>query len=426
MVTKLYIHFFDAAFLIRDNTVQLFYVNKKVIYRVFLWTLLIFSAYFLYRIAPTLSKADYLPVDDFVIYWAGGRLNINGDNPLDPQKIEQLQIAAGGESSGTDMRSIMLNPPWAMSLVMPLGLVSYSASRFWWLIFSIIVILISSLLLWQIYSGNPKQRWLALLVVFIFAPTISVLEKGQISSLILLGLTGFLYFTVINRNDWIAGAFLSLASIKPQVAYLFWIALLFWIIQERRWLLIISTSITLLLLTLITWIFNPHIFQQYLGMLQTYQLSNWANPTIGSYLRFFWFGIDKFWLQFLPSIFGGIWIIYYWIKNHSSWSWVKELPILLLVSHITSSYTWTYDQVILIPAILQATVWILADWKRLSTFFLAMFYLSINMLDLILHRTLSDFWFIWMAPALLILYLLIRWQYVKKNQDNIKVVSAIL
>jgi hypothetical protein len=106
-----------------------------------------------------------------------------------------------------------------------------------------------------------------------------------------------------------------------------------------------------------------------------------------------------------------MWFIYYWIKHHSSWSWINELPILLLVSQITSSYTWTYDQVILIPAVIQATVWILSDWKRWSTLFLAIFYLSINILDLILHRTLSDFWFIWMAPAFLIWFLLIRWQY---------------
>jgi hypothetical protein len=405
---------FDAVFLIEDNTVHSTTLQKKVIYRVFIWLSLIFSVYILIRISPTLSKPKYLPSDDFVPYWASGRLNIYGDNPFDPQKTEQLQISVGGESSGAYTISIMLNPPWAITLVMPFGFLNYSVSRFWWLIYSILLIFASSLLLWRIFSGNPKQRWLALLVVFMFAPTISVLEVGQIAPLLLLGLTGFLYFTVVERNDWLAGVFLSLASIKPQVAYLFWVALLFWIIQERRWFVVLSTSISVMLLSFIAWLFNPHIFQQYFGMLQTYQISDWANPTIGAYLRFFWFGIDKFWLQFLPSIIGCIWFIYYWYKHHSSWDWVDELPLLLIISQITSSYTWTYDLVILIPAIIQATVWISSDWKRWSTLFLAIYYMIINILDLILHRTLSDFWFIWIAPALLILYLLIRWQYTKQ------------
>jgi hypothetical protein len=393
-------------------------VQKKVIYRVFIWIFLIFSIYILISIAPTLSNAKYLPSDDFVPYWASGRLNIYGNNPYDSQQIEKLQIAAGGEPSGTYTISIMLNPPWAISLVMPFGIVNYSISRFWWLICSVIFILISSIILWRIFSGYPKQRWLALLVVFIFAPTISVLEVGQIASLLLLGISGFLYFTVVNRNDWLAGAFLSLASIKPQVAYLFWVALLFWIIQERRWLLVISTTTSVMLLTLIAWLFNPHIIQQYLGMLQTYQISEWANPTIGAYLRFFWFGIDKFWLQFLPSIIGCIWLIYHWFKHHNSWNWVYELPLLLLVSQVTSSYTWTYDLVILIPAILQATVWIMSDCKRWSTLVFAGTFLTISILDLVLHMKLSDFWFIWVAPALLIWFLLIRWRYVN-SQDNI-------
>jgi uncharacterized membrane protein YgcG len=111
-------------------------------------------------------------------------------------------------------------------------------------------------------------------------------------------------------------------------------------------------------------------------------------------------------------------LIYHWFKHHNSWNWVYELPLLLLVSQVTSSYTWTYDLVILIPAILQATVWIMSDCKRWSTLVFAGTFLTISILDLVLHMKLSDFWFIWVAPALLIWFLLIRWRYVN-SQDNI-------
>jgi hypothetical protein len=400
--------------------------QKKVLYRIVIWILLIICVYILIRLAPTLSKANYLPSDDFVNYWASGRLNIDGENPYDAQNTEQLQIAAGGDPSGSYTVSIMLNPPWAISLIMPFGLLNYSLSRSLWLILSIALILISSLLLWRIYDGNPKNRWIALLVIFMFAPTISVLKVGQIGAVILLGLTGFLYFTVVDRNDWLAGVFLAVASIKPQVAYLFWIAIIFWIIQERRLLLVLSTSIGVLILTIIAWLFNPHIIQHYLLMLQTYQISDWANPTIGAYLRYFFFGIDKFYIQFLPTVLGCIWFIYYWIKNHNAWNWVDKLPLLLLLSQLTSSYTWTYDLVIIIPAIVQATIWILSDWKRWTTLVVVILYMFIIILDLILHRVLSDFWFLWMAPALLLLYLLISWQYKKNVEIDIPINPDIL
>ena len=398
-------------------------VRKVVIYRVLIWTLLICSILILVNLAPILSKPEYFRSDDFVPFWAGGRLNIAGDNPYDPQNIEQLQIAAGGEPSGSYTISIVLNPPWAISLVMPFGYIDYKLSRIVWLISSILLILLSSQLLWKIFSGNDKQRWLALLVAFIFAPTISVLEVGQIGPLLLIGLTGFLYFSVVNRKDWLAGPFLALASIKPQVTYLFWIALLLWVIRERRWLLIVSTSLTVILLTMIAMVFNPHIIQQYISMLQTYRIVDWANPTIGAYLRYFWFGIDKFWLQLIPPFFGGLWLIYYWYKKHTSWKWVDEIPFLLLISQITSPYTWTYDLVILIPSILQATIWIMTDWKRWSTFFLVIIYLCINILDLLLHRTLSDFWFIWLAPALLIWFWLTRRLHSNLKDKYIPVIS---
>ena len=417
MELKRFIPLYAVVFLTMDNKASFSVIRTKRIYRIVIWILLILGIFILIRLAPTLSSAKYLPSDDFVHFWASGRLNFQNENPYDPQNTERLQIMAGGDPSGTYSISIMLNPPWAISFSMPFGLLNYSISRLLWLIFSIGLILLSSLWLWYIYAGNPKQRWVALLVVFIFAPTISVLEVGQIAPLLLIGLVGFLYFTVVSRNDWLAGVFVSIVSIKPQVTYLFLVALLFWVIQERRWLLVISSSMAVLILTLIAWIFNPHIILQYLGMLQTYQISDWANPTIGAYLRFFWFGTDKFWIQFLPSMIGGMWFIYYWYKHHSSWDWKNELPILLLISQVTALYTWTYDQVILIPAIIQATVWIMYDWKRWFTLFVVISYLSIIFLDLYLHRTLSDFWFVWMAPALLLLYLVIRWQYKKTSEE---------
>ncbi len=389
--------------------------SNKLIYRVALWVLLIVSLFVLIRIAPILTKPEIIPSDDFVRYWAGGRLNLQGENPYDPRKIERLQIEAGDFISGQNANSIMLNPPWAISLIMPFGLFNYSISRLAWLITSTFLILISAHLLWRIYSHNPKHQWLVLLIVFIFAPTISVLEKGQITALILLGITGFLYYTVIDRNDWLAGMFLALASIKPQMIVLFWVVLLFWIIQQRRWLILISTTITVLSLILFAMIFNPHIIQQYFGMLQTYRISDWAVPTIGSYLRFFWFGTQRFWLQFLPAVLGGVWLIYYWYRYHKTWNWLDQLPIILLVSMVVSPYSWTYDLVILIPAIALAAIWIATDWKRWATLPLVVVFMGITVLDLVLHMKLDDFWFIWVAPALLIWFLFVRWQYPKSH-----------
>jgi hypothetical protein len=78
---------------------------------------------------------------------------------------------------------------------------------------------------------------------------------------------------------------------------------------------------------------------------------------------------------------------------------------------LTSPYAWTYDLVILVPCIIAATSWIATDWKRWSTLLLGVIFLAITILDLYLHTMLDEFWFIWMAPSMLIWYLLAVWQY---------------
>jgi hypothetical protein len=61
-----------------------------------------------------------------------------------------------------------------------------------------------------------------------------------------------------------------------------------------------------------------------------------------------------------------------------------------------------------------------SDWKYWLTFLLAIIFLRLNILDLILHMRLDDFWFIWMAPALLIWFIIVRWQYPKlKNRQSL-------
>jgi len=395
-------------------------MRNTLAYRIMLWVLLIASLLLLARMAPVLTDPKYIPIDDFVRYWAGGKLNLAGENPYDPQQIARLQTDAGGQASETDAISIMLNPPWAMVVVMPLGLLSYPVSRLVWLLLCIALLILCAQQLWHLYQGSPKSRWLAWVVAFIFAPTISVLEKGQITPLLLLGIVGFLYFAEARRNDWAAGAMLALVSIKPQVSYLLWIALLFWVIQERRWLILVSGALTVTLLTLIAMAFNPHVIQQYLAAMQTYQTSEWATPAIGSYLRYFWLGTDKFWPQFIPAIFGVVWFLVYWYHHHKTWQWLNTIPLILLVSVVTTPYAWTYDQVILIPAIIQATIWMVQEWKRWSILLLAGLFIGLNLLDLVLHMKLNDFWFVWLAPGLLIWYLLTSLTFHRPELNPVK------
>ena len=71
------------------------HIDNRKVYQVVAWVLLFVSVFVLIRLAPILNRPEYLSIDDFGLYWAGGKLNISGENPYDPQKIESIKIAAG-------------------------------------------------------------------------------------------------------------------------------------------------------------------------------------------------------------------------------------------------------------------------------------------------------------------------------------------
>lgn len=391
------------------------HIHNKRLYRIALLIILAISLAVLWQAnKQVLSNPTYIPVDDFSHYWAAGRLALRGENPYDPEKIQGLRNMITGTITIYAEIPITWTPPWSLLLLMPYGTVPYPLARLLWLLTSIGIIMFSTDALWQIFSKGRKYLWVAWLMAFLFGPTISVLQKGQITPWILVGITGFLYFTRIKPNDWIAGAFTGLISLKPQLYYLFWPALIIWSLVNRRWIIVFSSALSILLASIPGLVINPVLIKQYIQAILHNTPTDWATPTIGGYLRL-WLGTEKFYLQFLPILVGLGWFIGYWMKKRSNWAWINNLPILLFVSIITSAYAWTYDQVILLPAMISVQSKVLEIKDRKFTWFFFGLVLTVNLLDLLLHRTLNEFWFGWLAPAYLICFQVGNWITGKKQ-----------
>jgi hypothetical protein len=226
--------------------------------------------------------------------------------------------------------------------------------------------------------------------------------------LLLLGFVGFLHF-VRRRRDLVAGAFLALAAIKPQLSYLFWIALLLWVVQERRWRVLLGAALGVL--ALLAWPLwdDPQLLTRYWTALTqgTQTHSHWS-PVWGTALRFM-LGRERAWLQFVPTLPGLAWLAWYWLRRRRTWDWEKCLPALLFASLLTASYgAWPFDLVLLLPALLQATS-ALPDAPRRRAVAAVGWFAAVNGLALaLLLCQVEYFWFIWMTPALLLGWLLFR------------------
>jgi hypothetical protein len=379
-------------------------LKNTIGYRLFIWGLLIFSFLLLWKLnSNILTQSKYIPVDDYVRHWAAGKSFLKRDDPYSTAKLQVFQDLATGPEMQSNIISTIFIPPWSMLIIAPFAFFDYPTSRLVWLLFSIVLLLVSAELLWKSYAGPPEKKWLSWILVFTFAPTIYLLEDGQTTFLVLLGLAGFLYFEKLHK-DWIAGVFVALITVKPQLLFLFWPAIVFWSIKRRNFTILISFGLTLLLASILTVIINPQIFQQYFTHIKFNSPILWGTPTLGGYLRYFIFGVERFWPQYIGPLIGLVWFIFYWLRHKQQWLWTEQSPILVFASILTSLYGWTYDQVVLIVGVMKAGVRLVHFQKKTSSIMLAIYFL-INVLSLFLHRYWDDFWFLWFAPSILIWYL---------------------
>jgi hypothetical protein len=352
-----------------------------------------------------------VPLLDFVGYWAAGRLNAHGENPYDAQRVEELERAAGREGEGI----VMWNPPWALPLVMPLGLLDCRTARWLWLGLHLAVLVGCAAALWRLYGGPATQRGLAWLLAFTFLPALFVLVEGQITPLVLLGAVMFLIW-VRQGRDTLAGAVLLLVALKPHLVYLFWPALLLWCIQERRGYLLLGGALAGVAAVGLALLCNPSVLGQY-GHALTQQTPQYHTPTLGTLLRL-GLGEDRFGLQFWPLILGLAWFVPYWLRHRHHWDWSERLPPLLLASLLTTAFGWLFDLVLLVLPIMQVAVQLHREGSRRSWIAALLVYGAVNLLVLgQLACQVPHFAYLWMTPVLLLLYVALRRSLTGKDRS---------
>ena len=346
-------------------------------------------------------------VNDFIEYWAAAKLLLSGGNPYSAEQLLQLQRTVGWSKNEA---LLMWNPPGTLFFIAPLGLLDYNTGQFLWFVIHFMIIFVCARVLWQTYDGAPRSTWWPLLSALTFAPTYLLLIQGQIGGLILLGLILFLHS--VKRHAWdSAGLNLSLVSIKPHLIYLFWLAIAAWSIRERRWKFLRGWLIGVIVTGTAPLFFDPAIYSQYMDLVQSHDVHPplyWATPSLGTVLRVF---VDRGgWVHWLPSVAGAAWMFWYWRRHAESWDWREQLPIVLLVAVVTASFVWTFDQIVLLPAVIQCAVWLSRSSSRILRRLIIAIHILINggILWSKLHVP-NDFWYFWMAPIYLILFFSARW-----------------
>ena len=382
-------------------------ISHHIQKQAFLTLSLVVSIFFLVRFAFPLIANLPLWEGDYVGFWTTGRLFLRGENPYSLSALQELR-AEEGLNNSNPYYEVVLYPPWAIPVMALMGLFEFQTGQLVFIMIYVAIIFTSTEFFWQRYGGSSNLRWLAHLLAFLFAPSLFVIGRIQMAPLVLLGIVGVLFFLSRPRRDWLAGASLYLVAIKPHLPYLFLGALLLWVLRNRRWGVVIGGVAVLLISWVLTLPFNSSLYWQYLTMRQArFNQLDWATPTIGNFLRSL-FGYEQVWLQVLPSLIGLLWLGWYWTQRKGNWDWWAETPLLLLASVISATFIWTYDQVILIPALIAGAVRLTQIDQRRVTQSLLLAVFGLSAATIWLHRMFDDAWFVWFAPTLLIWYGAVR------------------
>ena len=342
---------------------------------------------------------------DFLQVWSAGRLAVTGENPYDPRRLHELQHA---NRTPLGYAAMMWVPPWGLALAAPVGAMPINAAQVVWVFGQFVLIASLAVVLWRLHGGPMSRAWVALALVFAFAPVWWQMMYGQYAGLLLLGLVGFLAAHRANRPT-LAGGFLFLIALKPHLFTLFAIGLLIDASRTafgRR--VVLGGALVLLAASGVATAVDPHCWRQYYAAATAgytaYSpgLSNWFPPTMQGVLRDLVPG-KPFWVQFIPvAILAPAFAVYWW-RTGSPQRWPSVLLWLVPLQLLTAPYgSWPSDwTLLLIPAVALAVRLDATGWAIPGRWLLAAVFVVTNAVVPVMHTYEVDMLaYSWVAPVL--------------------------
>jgi Glycosyltransferase family 87 len=329
--------------------------SSRVSYRVvgrFFIRLLVAAAALYFLLGHSRSIQANVGRRDSIEYWTVSHLLLHHQNPYDIEKIFTVERNHGYKE---DQPLVLLTPPWSLFMILPLGLINPLWGWVLWLALSVTSLILAMRLCWRLYGWRSVPQNLFWIAGYLFAPIPACLVAAQMGLVLLLGLMLFLFLE--RDNPFLAGAALVLPFAKPHLLALFWIALFLWVLTRRKTAVFAGFATAFAAAIAIPLLFDPGIFQHYREMLPKAAVDHMFIPALSGVLRAIFFR-QHFWVQFVPMMLGVVWCLWFFCEHRGDWNWREHGLPLLVISVLTTPYAWLTDEVVLLPAILQAAVWI--------------------------------------------------------------------
>ncbi len=350
------------------------------------------------------NSPAFLNPRDFLEYWAAGAVVARGGNPYDPAELLAEQRRADPDR---DAAVMMWNPPWSLAVYAPVGLLPVRWATLIWVGLQLAAVMIACDLLWGVYRGPVRLRWVPQLLGLTFAPVVWAVLYGQNTGLLLLGLAGFVHFRATGRPVP-AGVCAALTALKPHLLAAFGVLLVLDAITRRGAVALAAGGATLLAALGLVLALNPDVMAQFVAAVRhpadgAVPLSEWVLPVAAYWLRYF-VAPDLFWVQFVPCAVACAGLAAWRLWRGKQWDWPAALPAVVWASVLTTPYGgWVFDLTVLLVPVVAVAARLAADGRRVPLAALTAGFVGVTAASLTWAGSLPGFF--WVAPAVLALCL---------------------
>jgi hypothetical protein len=234
--------------------------NRMITSRPLRWLLIVFVALALVRLVAFVVAfgEESLQMDFAAFYTAGEALNAG----LDPYRSHIMRSPPIWDGVDLFRHSRFLYPPLVATLFQPVALLPYHLAKLLWMILSLLALATSLILAMRVagVASDNTAAWAVWLVVLIYHPLLTFLERGQIDSITMLLITVGIVWLTQRRREGAAGLLLALATLLK----LHTVLLIPFLLLRRRWRALAGYAAGGLLLLLLSLVLNgPQMLVQY-------------------------------------------------------------------------------------------------------------------------------------------------------------------
>lgn len=150
---------------------------------------------------------------------------------------------------------------------------------------------------------------------------------------------------------------------------------------------------------------DPAAFSEYSEWAHSSGIAHQAIPCLGVLLRNT-VNPSAEWLAFVPAVLACVWALAYFWQRRSTWDWMENGVLMVLVSMVAAPYCFIFDQSLAVPALLYGASRLSSQWPLVV---LAGFYIVFELQPLLAPNLVAPGWMeLFAASAWLVWYVVAR------------------